>query len=564
MQENDDLKKANGQNKLPIEEMAKLLENKMPENDDLKKADAKNKLTIQEMAKLLENKTQENDDLKNAEAQNKLKIQEMVKILEKKTQENDDMKNAKPQQFNEMTQKLQESQIKQQEKEIESQKIEIDNLKKRYVEAEKILKQKDKEYDDLDKKNNENLQRFKHSVLANGCLVTSLQDKIETLQGKINDLEKENNPFSSQKKCPKNGKALKIVQKITDFNIREKPINSGSYGTLYRATLKTDTSHKYAIKTMSIQNKNEEEIKKEINIWTMLQNCDKPRSFPEFYQYFQKETTNLVKTIEYHLVFDYYPFSLRSVINSLKENKEDRPFPLEKLIYFSQCLINALAYLQTLKVCHRDIKPENLLLDETWDQIYIIDFGESKELDNYATVKTKLVGTPKYLSPELYKILIEQEQGATTQENFGTINVLKSDVFALGLVLLELGILELPKRNIDVDVYAKNISLGIKKFRNIYDKIAEELNLKKELDNLVGLMNLCLQIEYQRRTDFIGLFLKIEEMRGENYEVQIQELILRREEELNKEQKKKEELNEKGKKKKVSQSKGNPEKNSKK
>ena len=57
-----------------------------------------NKLKIQEMAKLLENKTQENEDLKNAEAHNKLEIQQMAKLLEN---------NKLTQQFNEMTQKLQ-------------------------------------------------------------------------------------------------------------------------------------------------------------------------------------------------------------------------------------------------------------------------------------------------------------------------------------------------------------------------------------------------------------------------------------------------------------------------
>jgi len=54
------------------------------------------------------------------------------------------------------------------------------------------------------------------------------------------------------------------------------------------------------------------------------------------------------------------------------------------MIRFTKSLIHALAYLQTLKVCHRDLKPDNFLVDEKCENIFVIDFGESKEVINYA------------------------------------------------------------------------------------------------------------------------------------------------------------------------------------
>ena len=77
------------------------------------------------------------------------------------------------------------------------------------------------------------------------------------------------------------------------------------------------------------------------------------------------------------MVFDYYPKSIKKVINELKEEKENlKQFPLKTLIKFTKDLICTLAFLETFKVCHRDLKPDNLLVDEKCDNIFVIDLGE--------------------------------------------------------------------------------------------------------------------------------------------------------------------------------------------
>ena len=94
---------------------------------------------------------------------------------------------------------------------------------------------------------------------------------------------------------------------------------------------------------------------------------------------------------------------MKNRIDNLSKKKGN--FPLKKLLIFSKSLIDTLAYLQTLKVCHRDLKPANLLVDDNEENIFVIDFGESKEIENYAeSTITSFAGPRKYLSPELHKI----------------------------------------------------------------------------------------------------------------------------------------------------------------
>ena len=310
---------------------------------------------------------------------------------------------------------------------------------------------------------------------------------------------------------------------LEDLDISEE-FASGSFGTLSLAVDKKTRSHKYAIKTISNTKKEVEEIMREIKIWKKLEKSEKTRSLPRYYNYFEEEINSKIrKTVEYHLVFDYFPQSLKDVIDDLKKKTtkyEDR-FPFKKLVNFSKSLIHTLAYLQTFKICHRDLKPANLMVDEKWKGIFVIDFGESKVTRHYKTTKfSSIVGTREYISPELFKLL------DSSDENLENLNFFKSDVFSFGLVLMELGILKLPKREKKERSYERNIEECIQEFEEVYKKEAKRKDLREELKFILEILRQSLNVYPEDRPDFKELFFKMMNMvEKDNFE-KIREIIL--------------------------------------
>ena len=98
-----------------------------------------------------------------------------------------------------------------------------------------------------------------------------------------------------------------------------KKIGSGSFAKLFLA--KDTNSQKYAIKTVSTTKKDEEDIITEIKIWEKLQKSEKVSSLPNFYGSFKEELQSKTqKSYEYHLVFDYFPKTLKNVIDELRND----------------------------------------------------------------------------------------------------------------------------------------------------------------------------------------------------------------------------------------------------
>ncbi len=90
-------------------------------------------------------------------------------------------------------------------------------------------------------------------------------------------------------------------------------------------------------------------------------------------------------------------------------------------------LADAVSYAHQRGVLHRDLKPGNVLFDES-NRPYVTDFGLARVFEPGREVVaegTHLVGTPRYMSPE---VIAGGADAATTS----------SDVYALGLIFYEL------------------------------------------------------------------------------------------------------------------------------
>lgn len=93
----------------------------------------------------------------------------------------------------------------------------------------------------------------------------------------------------------------------------------------------------------------------------------------------------------------------------------------------AEAILGGLKYLYIAhRIMHRDIKPSNVLVNSK-GQIKLCDFGVSSELEN--SVADTFVGTGTYMAPERIQ---------------GSPYTVKSDVWSVGLTLMELAIGKFP------------------------------------------------------------------------------------------------------------------------
>ena len=108
-------------------------------------------------------------------------------------------------------------------------------------------------------------------------------------------------------------------------------------------------------------------------------------------------------------------------------SKNFGPVRVDILGKIAEAVLGGLKYLYLAhKIMHRDIKPPNVLLNSR-GQIKLCDFGVSSELEN--SVADTFVGTGTYMAPERIQ---------------GSPYTVKSDVWSVGLTLMELAVGKFP------------------------------------------------------------------------------------------------------------------------
>ena len=252
---------------------------------------------------------------------------------------------------------------------------------------------------------------------------------------------------------------------INGFKL-EKIIGKGSYGIVYSAK-KISTGEIYAIKKINITNLTHYENKSIINELKILacHNC------PYIIQY---------ESVFIHLnnIYIITEYAQKGDISQLiKRYKTNHTYFTENQIwyYFIQICIG-LRYLHKNNIIHRDIKPANLFIDKN-NNIKIGDFGIIKTLQSYMMYAQTLIGTPYYMSPEIYK-----------NQRYNT----KIDIWSLGCILYEMITLKLPFNDNNIQGLKYKIFNG--KFENIPENIR-----KKYSPELLNLLYSLININPYRR-----------------------------------------------------------------
>jgi NIMA (never in mitosis gene a)-related kinase len=108
-----------------------------------------------------------------------------------------------------------------------------------------------------------------------------------------------------------------------------------------------------------------------------------------------------------------------------------------------------------LNIIHRDIKPENILIVKD-DQVKMMDFSLSKQIESISNCVQNLIGICVYMSPEMIN-----------KESYN----INTDIWSLGCIIFELMSLNHPFSD-DITKYMDLIiQQAIPKYNNIHHSI---------------------------------------------------------------------------------------------
>ena len=150
----------------------------------------------------------------------------------------------------------------------------------------------------------------------------------------------------------------------------------------------------------------------------------------------------------------------------LKEYIRQRgPLPPREAVRIMTQIVSAISAAHQNRIIHRDIKPQNILIDEEGN-VKITDFGIAIALSETSLTQTNtLLGSVHYLSPEQAR---------------GGMATIRSDIYALGIVLYELLVGEVPFEG------ESAVSIALKHFQEPLPRISQMLpTVPQSLENVV-------------------------------------------------------------------------------
>lgn len=194
-----------------------------------------------------------------------------------------------------------------------------------------------------------------------------------------------------------------------DFNIGYL-IGNGADAEVRLASL--SDGKQYAVKILKIKNDDQRDrFRREIDITRFL----KHENIVQFYDVKEMEEGTIYLFMQ-HIKGQ----NLEKYMNDFEDGLDEKKV---KGLFFQ--LLKAIYFIHSQGIYHRDIKLENLLLDESNEKIYLIDFGYcGLSSTNGSTIFSEPVGSPLYLCPNRIKNIPYCGQS--------------SDVWSLGVCLYKL------------------------------------------------------------------------------------------------------------------------------
>ena len=216
----------------------------------------------------------------------------------------------------------------------------------------------------------------------------------------------------------------------------ERVLGTGSYGITYLATThlkvkgtmgEIDTEMKVAIKEFYMSDFNTRDdngLVGGIETGTLVEKyARKFRS--EAVNLSTMQHPNIVKVLD---CFDanntfYYVMEYVDGENLNSYSRTMNGVPETEAVDYIMCIASALDYMHSKRMLHRDLKPSNVMRRKRDGQLFVIDFGLSKqyeETDSPASNTTAGLGTPGYAPLEQLNAMDEGEFAPTL------------DIYALG------------------------------------------------------------------------------------------------------------------------------------
>jgi NIMA (never in mitosis gene a)-related kinase len=195
-----------------------------------------------------------------------------------------------------------------------------------------------------------------------------------------------------------------------------KDLGAGSYGKVTLVRNKRD-GEQLALKSIELSRLPPEAREKALQEVQLLRSLDHPNIVRLKDSFQEKGFLNIL--MEYVDGGD---------LSEAIKQRGTKPFTEEEVMNIFIQLVLGLQYIHDKKIVHRDIKPQNVFLTRV-GVAKIGDFGVARALDGTQDLCQTVIGTPYYLSPEVW-----------SNEPYNS----QTDIWSLGCILYELCALKRP------------------------------------------------------------------------------------------------------------------------